>query len=73
MKITRATSRDVPRIAALMAASPLLRRYRVTRASATKSLTEGLRAGDLLLIAVEGAAVVGLAWLIRTRALDRSA
>jgi GNAT superfamily N-acetyltransferase len=73
MKIVRATRRHVPSIAELMADSPLLRRYRVTRASATASLREGLRAGDLLLVGVDGGAVLGLAWLIRTRALDRSA
>ncbi len=73
MRIARATRRHVPSIAELMAASPLLRRYRVTRAGATASLSEGLRAGDLLLIAVDGEAIIGLAWLIRTRALDRSA
>ena len=73
MRIVRATRRHLPPIAELMAASPLLRRYRVTRATATRSVAEGLRAGDLLLIAVDGGAVVGLAWLIRTRALDGSA
>jgi GNAT superfamily N-acetyltransferase len=73
MRIVRATRRHMPAVAELMSASPLLRRYRVTRASATASLRDGLRAGDLLLVAVEGGAVVGLAWLIRTRALDRSA
>jgi GNAT superfamily N-acetyltransferase len=73
MRIVRATRRHVPSIAALMAASPLLRRYRVTRAGATASLSEGLRAGDLLLVGVDSGAVLGLAWLIRTRALDRSA
>ena len=56
-----------------MAASPLLRRYRVTRASATASLREALRARDPLFVAVEDSAVLGLAWLVRTRALDRSA
>jgi GNAT superfamily N-acetyltransferase len=73
MRVVRATRRHVPAIAELMSASPLLRRYGATRTSATASLREGLRAGDLLLIAVEDGVVIGLAWLIRTRALDRSA
>ena len=73
MRIVRATRRHIPAIAELMSASPLLRRYRVTRARATASLSDGLRAGDLLLVAFEGGAVIGLAWLVRTRALDRSA
>ena len=73
MKIVRATRRHVPAIAELMAASPLLRRYRVTRASARSSVEDGLRGRDLILIAVDDDAVVGLAWVIVTRALDRSA
>jgi GNAT superfamily N-acetyltransferase len=73
MRIVRATRRHVRPIAELMAASPLLRRYRVTREGATASLIEGLRARDLILIAIDGGSVIGLAWLIRTRALDRSA
>jgi ribosomal protein S18 acetylase RimI-like enzyme len=73
MRIVRATRRHVEPIAELMAASPLLRRYRVTREGAAASVAEALRARDLLLVAVEDGAVVGLAWLIATRALDRSA
>jgi len=73
MRIVRATRRHVPRLAELMAASPLLRRYRVTRTGATASLEDALRARDLILVALDGGAVVGLAWLISTRALDRSA
>jgi ribosomal protein S18 acetylase RimI-like enzyme len=72
MRIVRATRRHVPSVAELMASSPLLRRYRVTRAGATASLNEGLRADDLLLVAIDGGSVVGLAWLINTRALDGS-
>lgn len=60
-------------MAALMAASPLLRRYKVTRAGARASLAEGLRDRDVLLAAVHADAVLGFAWLIATRALDRSA
>ena len=73
MRIVRATRRHVPRLAELMAVSPLLRRYRVTRTGATASLEDALRARDLILVALDGGAVVGLAWLISTRALDRSA
>ena len=51
MRIARATRRHVPAIADLMAASPLLKRYRVTRAGASRSLADAVRARDLLLVA----------------------
>ena len=73
MKIMRASPRHAAAIAELMAASPLLRRYRVTRAGAMSSVEDGLRARELILILLDDDAVVGLAWLIVTSALDRSA
>ena len=73
MKIVRVTRRHVPAIAELMAASPLLRRYRVTRASARSSVEDGLRGRDLIRVALDDDAVVGLAWVIVTHALDHSA
>ena len=72
-RIVRARTEHVRPLATLMAASPLLRRYRVTPRGAKASLTEALREGDLVLAAVDRGAVVGLAWLIMTRALDRAA
>jgi GNAT superfamily N-acetyltransferase len=72
-RIVRARREHVGPIAALMAASPLLRRYRVTARGARASLTEALRERDLGLAAPDRGAVVGLAWVIITRALDRSA
>ncbi len=72
-RIVRATDAHVGRIATLMASSPLLRRYRVTARGAKASLAEALRERDLLLVTVDGDAVVGLAWAITTRALDRAA
>jgi GNAT superfamily N-acetyltransferase len=71
-RIVRATDEHVGRIARLMASSPLLRRYRVTAQGARASLAEALRERDLVLVAVDGDAVVGLAWAIATRALDRA-
>jgi ribosomal protein S18 acetylase RimI-like enzyme len=56
-----------------MAASPLLRRYGVTERGARRSLAEARRERDILLVALDGPAVVGFAWLITTRALDLSA
>src|SRR5256885_13721632 len=73
MRIVSATRAHVPAIAALMAASPLLRRYEVTARGARASLSEALRADDVVLVALDGHAVVGLAWSITTRALDRAA
>ena len=72
-RIVRARTEHIVPMAALMARSPLLRRYRVTERGAKASLAEALRERDLLLAAVDGPTVVGLAWLIMTRALDRAA
>ena len=72
-RIVRATDAHIEQLAALMASSPLLRRYRVTVRGAKASLTEALRARDLLLVATESESVLGFAWAIITRALDRSA
>ena len=72
MRIAFATNKDVPAIAALMAGSPLLRRYDVTARGAHASVTEALRAGDVLLVARDDRVIVGFAWSIATRALDRA-
>jgi len=72
-KIVGATKAHVDAMAKLMASSPLLRRYRVSARGAKASLTEALRERDLLFAAVDDDAVVGLAWVIVTRALDRAA
>lgn len=73
MRIVAATPAHRPGLVRLMTASTLLRRYGVTAVSARASLREARRAGDTLLVATEGGEVIGLAWLIVTRALDRSA
>jgi len=73
MRIVPATRSHVGALSTLMARSPLLRRYAVTRARARASLGEALRERDLVLVALERAETVGLAWVIVTRALDRAA
>jgi len=73
MRILRATRAHLGGMTQLMARSPLLRRYGVTRHRADASLGEGLRERDLILVALEAREVVGLAWVIVTRALDRAA
>ena len=72
MRLVRATNRHVSAMALLMTESPLLRRYGVTPRGARARLAEGLRARDLLLVAL-GPDVVGFAWVIASRALDRTA
>jgi ribosomal protein S18 acetylase RimI-like enzyme len=57
-----AVADDVPRLAALMAASPLLHRYRTTYEGALASLDNALAAGDLILVAEEP--LQGFAWLL---------
>ncbi len=73
MRTLRATRAHLGAMTELMSRSPLLRRYGVTRHRAHASLEEGLRERDLILVALEGDDVIGLAWVIATRALDRSA
>ena len=73
MRVTRASTAHVPALARLMTRSPLLERYGVTLGGARSSLLEGLRARDQLVVALEGGEPLGLAWVITTRALDRSA
>jgi GNAT superfamily N-acetyltransferase len=73
MRIARATRAQAGAMAALMAGSPLLRRYGVTETSARASLAAATRGGETLLVAADGGRVCGLAWLIATAALDRSA
>ena len=72
-RIVRATPAHLGPIAKLMATSPLLRRYRVTARGAKATLAEAMRERDMVLVAVDGDAVLGFAWLIVTRALDRTA
>lgn len=73
MRITRATKELVRPLVGLMIASPLLRRYGVNERSARAGLSEALAARDILLVARDGRDVIGLAWLVPTRALDRTA
>jgi ribosomal protein S18 acetylase RimI-like enzyme len=73
MRIVRATRAHRVALTGLMARSPLLRRYRVTRHRAWAALSEALRERDLLLVAVERGDVIGFAWVVATRALDRAA
>jgi GNAT superfamily N-acetyltransferase len=73
MRIARADRTHVAGLAGLMTRSPLLRRYRVTSRGARASLLEGFRQRDLILVARERTDLLGFAWVITTRALDRTA
>jgi len=73
MRITRANARHAGELATLMARSPLLKRYGITPRRARTVLSEALRERDLLLVAQEHGDVLGLAWVVLSRALDRSA
>ena len=73
MRIRGARDTDLGALARLMAESPLLGRYGVTATRAREGLREALREGDVLLVALDGDDVVGFAWVIPTRALDRAA
>jgi ribosomal protein S18 acetylase RimI-like enzyme len=69
-----AAPEDLPVLAELMAASPLLARYRTTWEGAMAALESAWRGGDVLLVAREDAASpLGLAWVIRSRVLTGAA
>lgn len=72
MRIVRASRKYLGPIANLMVASPLLRRYGATARGVRAGLGRGFRERDSLLMALDGDAVVGLAWFIRTAALDHA-
>ena len=72
MRIVPAKIRHVPALVELMTSSPLLRRYAVTRVGARRGLLEALRNDDILLAATDGDDVIGMAWFVTSRALDRS-
>ncbi len=72
--VARAGAGDLPRLATLMAASPLLRRYGVTQEAALAALERAWGAGDLLLAArAAEEPPVGLAWVITSPMLAGAA
>jgi GNAT superfamily N-acetyltransferase len=72
--IGRATPADLPALAGLAAAAPLLRRYGATAAGSLAALERGLAAGDVLLVArAPGGTPIGLAWLVTSRILAGAA
>ncbi|MGH7318177.1 MAG: GNAT family N-acetyltransferase, partial [Candidatus Rokuibacteriota bacterium] len=72
--VARASAGDLPRLAALLAASPLLRRYGVTHEAALQALERARGAGDLLLVAgASGGLAEGLAWVIASPMLAGAA
>jgi GNAT superfamily N-acetyltransferase len=73
--VREAKARDLAALADLMAASPLLVRYGVTRAGALKWLEDALGHGDVLLMARGDGdpAPSGLAWLQRLRGFGGAA
>jgi GNAT superfamily N-acetyltransferase len=73
MRIARATAVHIPALVALMTASPLLRRYGVTPRGARTGLFDARRRRDIVLVAVAQGQVLGFAWVMPTRALDRAA
>ena len=72
--VATAAPADLPPLANLMAASPLLRRYGLTRDAALAALERALRAGDLLLtVRTTDGPPVGMAWIIRSPMLTGAA
>ena len=73
MRIARASARGVDELVPLMTRSPLLQRYGITARRARAVLGEALRERDILLVARDRGETIGMAWVIPSRALDRSA
>lgn len=74
LAIAPAAAADLPGLANLMAASPLLQRYGTTRDAALGALERAARAGDLLLVGRgPDGPPVGLAWVVPSRILTGAA
>ena len=74
LRIRPARRGDLPALAAVMAASPLLRRYGTTSPAAFHALLRGRAAGDRLLVAsAAGGQLVGFAWILPSRILTGAA
>ena len=72
--IRRATQEDASRLAALMASSPLLRRYGATARADLLSLRRAGAAGDCLLVATTPRGrLLGMAWIVPGRTLTGAA
>jgi GNAT superfamily N-acetyltransferase len=72
--IRTATPEDAPGLAALMARSPLLRRYGATAEAGLAALRRGMAAGDRLLVATAPRGrLLGFAWIVPSRALTGAA
>lgn len=71
--ISEACAADLPEIEALLGGVPLLRRYGISVAAATRDIREGLQRGDLVLLARIDGRPAGLARVVFTPALDRAA
>jgi len=71
--VAAASHEHRPGMAALFAASPLVRRYGGEGPALVTALEAGLAAGDVVLLCPKGDRVLGLAWLILTRALGHVA
>ena len=65
MEIRAATAADLAPLAAGLARLELMRRYRRDQARLEADLTRSLERGDGLLLAVEAAGPIGLAWFLR--------
>lgn len=74
VQVREAQPHDLPGLANLAAASPLVQRYALDASSALEYLRAGREAGDTLLLAQDAdGAVVGLAWVLRLRGFGAAA
>ena len=74
LRIRFARSADLPAVAAMMARSPLLRRYGATIGGAAGALARGRAAGDALIVAATPRGrLVGCAWIVPSRILTGAA
>ncbi|HZS35739.1 MAG TPA: GNAT family N-acetyltransferase [Polyangia bacterium] len=64
MIVRDATSGDLPQLAAAVATQPLLQRYGTQAAKLARDLAAALEAGQGMLVAEDGARLLGIAWFL---------